>query len=146
MHHYNCIWGPCSPSLASGLNMHHQAAMCTMVHKGEYIFWKIQGSQLTDAQSVWYPHCGCGLWSQSLLPTAVGLSITWVVVYYIAHAFHVCESKGGLYVNVKLHFWGKALWVKCLTQKYDTELVELQSVLQVIDVVHDQQFTPQLLF
>ncbi len=30
---------------------HHQAAMCTMVHKGDYIFWKIRGSQLTDAQS-----------------------------------------------------------------------------------------------
>ncbi len=35
------IWGTCAPS---GRNMHHQAAMCTMVHKGDYIFWKIQGS------------------------------------------------------------------------------------------------------
>ncbi len=34
MHHYNGIWGPCSPS---GRNMHHQAAMCTMVHKGDHI-------------------------------------------------------------------------------------------------------------
>ncbi len=24
-------------------NMHHQATMCTMVHKGDYIFFKIQG-------------------------------------------------------------------------------------------------------
>ena len=48
MYHYNGILGPCAPS---GRNMHHQAAMCTMVHKGDYIFWKIQGSQLTDAQS-----------------------------------------------------------------------------------------------
>ena len=48
MYHYNGIWGSCAPS---GRNMHHQAAMCTMVHKGDYIFLKIQGSQLTDAQS-----------------------------------------------------------------------------------------------
>ncbi len=43
MHHYNGIWGrpTCAPS---GRNMHHQAAMCTMVHKVDYIFWKIQGS------------------------------------------------------------------------------------------------------
>ncbi len=35
----NGIWGPCAPS---GRNMHHQAAMCTMVHKGDYIFRKIR--------------------------------------------------------------------------------------------------------
>ncbi len=33
-----CIWGTCAPS---GCNMHHQGAMCTMGHKGDYIFWKI---------------------------------------------------------------------------------------------------------
>ncbi len=40
MYHYNGIWGTCAPS---GCNMHHQGAMCTMVHKGDHIFWKIQG-------------------------------------------------------------------------------------------------------
>ncbi len=35
MHHYNGIWGTCAPS---GRNMHLQGAMCTMVHKGDYIF------------------------------------------------------------------------------------------------------------
>ncbi len=28
-------WGTCAPS---GRNMHHQGAICTMVHKGDYIF------------------------------------------------------------------------------------------------------------
>ncbi len=32
MHHYNGIWGTCAPS---GRNMHHQGAICTMVHKGD---------------------------------------------------------------------------------------------------------------
>ncbi len=35
------IRGTCAPS---GRNMHHQGAMCTMVHKGDYIFCKIQGT------------------------------------------------------------------------------------------------------
>ncbi len=55
IHHYNGIWGTCAPGRH---NMHHQAAMCTMVHKGDYIFLKIQGSQLTDAQ---LSHNGCYL-------------------------------------------------------------------------------------
>ncbi len=41
MHHYNGTWGTCAPS---GRNMHHQGAMCTMVHKGDHIFFKIQGT------------------------------------------------------------------------------------------------------
>ncbi len=35
MHHYNGIWGTCAPA---GCKMHHQGAICTMVHKGDYIF------------------------------------------------------------------------------------------------------------
>ncbi len=38
IHHYNGIWGTCAPG---GHNMYHQGAKCTMVHKGDYIFWKI---------------------------------------------------------------------------------------------------------
>ncbi len=41
MHQYNGIWGTCAPA---GRNMHHQGAICTMMHKGDYIFWKIQGT------------------------------------------------------------------------------------------------------
>ncbi len=41
MHHYNGIWGTCAPP---GRNMHHQGAICTMVHKGDHIFLKIQGT------------------------------------------------------------------------------------------------------
>ncbi len=41
IHHYNGIWGTCAPS---GRNMHHHGAICTMVHKGDYVFWKIQGT------------------------------------------------------------------------------------------------------
>ncbi len=41
MHHYNGIWDTCAPGRR---NMHHQGARCTMVHKGDYIFWKIQGT------------------------------------------------------------------------------------------------------
>ncbi len=35
MYHYNGIWGTCAPGRR---NMHHQGAICTMVHKGDYIF------------------------------------------------------------------------------------------------------------
>ncbi len=35
IHHYNGIWGTCAPGRR---NMHHQGAICTMMHKGDYIF------------------------------------------------------------------------------------------------------------
>ncbi len=41
IHHYAGIWATCAPGRR---NMHHSGAICTTVHK-------IQGSQLTDAQS-----------------------------------------------------------------------------------------------
>ncbi len=43
MHHYNGIWGTCACA-PERRNMHHQGAICTMVHKGDYIFLKIQGT------------------------------------------------------------------------------------------------------
>ncbi len=41
IHHYNGIWGSCAPGRR---NMHHWGAICTTVHKGDYVFWKIQGT------------------------------------------------------------------------------------------------------
>ncbi len=41
IHHYNGIWGTCAPGRR---NMHQEGAICTTVHKGEYVFWKIQGT------------------------------------------------------------------------------------------------------
>ncbi len=35
IHHYNGIWGTCAPGRR---NMHHQGVICTMVHKGDYVF------------------------------------------------------------------------------------------------------------
>ena len=35
---------PCGSHWHTRRNMHHQGAICTMVHKGDYIFWKIQGT------------------------------------------------------------------------------------------------------
>ncbi len=35
IHQYNGIWGTCAPVRR---NMHHQCAICTMVHKGDYVF------------------------------------------------------------------------------------------------------------
>ena len=35
IHHYNGIWGTCAPGRR---NMHHSGAICTMVHKGDYVF------------------------------------------------------------------------------------------------------------
>ncbi len=42
---YNGIWGTCAPS---GRNMHHQGAICTMVHKGDYM------QNLTNGQCYCY--------------------------------------------------------------------------------------------
>ncbi len=49
MHHYNGIWGTCAPP---GRNMHHQGTICTMVHKGDYIFGKIQGTLMIIGSQV----------------------------------------------------------------------------------------------
>ncbi len=35
IHHFNGIWGTCAPGRR---NMHHQGAICTTVHKGDYVF------------------------------------------------------------------------------------------------------------
>ncbi len=35
MHHYKGIWGTCAPGRRG---MHHSGAICTMEHKGDYIF------------------------------------------------------------------------------------------------------------
>ncbi len=45
IHHYNGIWGTCAPGRR---NMHHQGAICTTVHKGDYVFWKIQGTLINE--------------------------------------------------------------------------------------------------
>ncbi len=34
----------CTTTMVYGVLVHHQGAICTMVHKGHYIFWKIQGT------------------------------------------------------------------------------------------------------
>ncbi len=39
IHHYNGIWGTCAPGRR------------TMVHKGDYVFWKIQGTLMTSRLS-----------------------------------------------------------------------------------------------
>ncbi len=36
IHHYNGIWGTCAPGRR---NMHQQGVICTMVHKGDYVFY-----------------------------------------------------------------------------------------------------------
>ena len=36
-------------------------------------------------------------------------------VFLFVYVFHVCESKGGLYVNVKLHFYKKRHTLKSIT-------------------------------
>ncbi len=43
IHHYNGIWGTCAPGRR---NMHHSGAMCTTVHKRDYVFWKIHYAPL----------------------------------------------------------------------------------------------------
>ena len=43
--------------------LHGSIHPCNLLHHEYFLFW--------------YPDRGCGLWPQSLLPTAVGLSITW---------------------------------------------------------------------
>ncbi len=35
IHHYNGIWATCAPGRR---NLHHSGAICTTVHKGDYIF------------------------------------------------------------------------------------------------------------
>ncbi len=41
IHHFNGIWATCAPGRR---NMHHSGAICTTVHKGDYVFGKIQGT------------------------------------------------------------------------------------------------------
>ncbi len=48
--HYNGIWGTCAPGRR---NMHHQGAICTMVHKGDYVFWKLQGTLMIFCFGGW---------------------------------------------------------------------------------------------
>ncbi len=35
IHHYKGIWATCAPGRR---NMHHSGAICTTVHKGDYVF------------------------------------------------------------------------------------------------------------
>ena len=35
IHHYAGIWATCAPGRR---NMHHSGAICTTVHKGDYVF------------------------------------------------------------------------------------------------------------
>ncbi len=39
---------PCAPGRR---NMHHSGAICTTVHKGDYVFWKIQGTHTDTFQT-----------------------------------------------------------------------------------------------
>ena len=50
IHHYNGIWGTCAPGRR---NMHHQGAICTMVHKGDYVFFKIHFVMSCDVTLRW---------------------------------------------------------------------------------------------
>ncbi len=46
------------------------------------------------------PTCAtCVVGSYASLSAQVGYSFLFV------YAFHVCDSKGGLYINIKLHFF-----------------------------------------
>ena len=45
--------------------------------------------------------CACRLWNIFILNRR---KLFHSDIFLFVHAFHVCESKGGLYVNVKLYF------------------------------------------
>ncbi len=64
IHHYIGIWATCAPGRR---NMHHSGAICTTVHKGDYVF---RGSALPSAAKSNKSHyqfkvfvCVCNQWA-----------------------------------------------------------------------------------
>ncbi len=72
IHHYNGILATCAPGRR---NMHHSGAIWTTVHKGDYVFWKIQGTLM-----IWLIYRFTSIWRVTLLQLFLGSQVFFIRV------------------------------------------------------------------